>query len=1077
MGLRRSGVLQPQLAFVCLCVCATPPGAAGAAGSRGDPGAVAAAREILDATGVRGGLIVHLGCGDGKVTAALAAEGRFLVHGLDADAEAVAAAREHVRSKGLYGRVSIERFTSTRLPYADSLANLVVVERAGQAPMGEVLRVLCPNGMACIRSDGKWTTRRKPWPGDIDEWTHYLHDASNNAVARDRQVGPPRRLRWVCGPLWTRSHEFISSLVAMVSAKGRLFYVFDEGLTGVTPASLPERWMLIGRDAFNGVLLWKRPVAKWRSGPWRSQALRSIPATVPRRLVAQGDRVFVTLEHGAPVMALDAATGEDVTTYQGTEGAEEIRCLDGVLLVRKGRSALVAIDTATAKTLWQAEGRIQPQTLAAHDGKVFYQAGQAVWCVGLRDGKKLWQTPVKQRASLLLVDGDWVVLSGRKMLRAVSAKTGKALWGGGGVPRGELFIAGSRLWHWERGRIVGRDLSSGKVTARPNTDDVFTPGHHLRCYQSKATERFLITPNRGAEFVSLTGAEHTQNDWVRGSCRYGILPCNGLLYAPPNPCFCYPGVKITGFNALAPAAKEPAKRPEGARLTQGPAYHAIKNQQSKIRNDDWPTYRHDPRRTGATPCEVPAQPATRWSVSRGGRLTPPVVAGGRVYVAARDEQTLYALSIGDGRQLWRFTADGRIDSPPTVHGGLALFGCADGRVYSVRASDGTLAWRFRAAPSEQRIVAFGRLESPWRVHGSVLVLDGVAYCTAGRSTYLDGGIWVYGLDPDTGKILHETRLDTWARTRKDAEGKPFIPAYTMEGSHSDVLVSEGGFIYLGQYKLDRALAEQPVPYVLPGPGERREGMDLRKQPFVSDDVAGSQKYEDHQRRYVERAMKAVVDRTVKAHGDYSFGHRRMGRHVFSTAGFLDDSWYNRTFWMYSAAWPGFYLGHRAAKTGQLLVVGARKTYAVQAFPLRNLQSPLFEPGQKGYLLFADDNANEPVLGHRTQGTTKGWGWTRSRPPVWHAWVPVRIRAMVLAGERLVVAGPPDVVAPDDPMASFEGRKGAVLRVLAAADGKPLAQRKLAAPPVFDGLIAAAGSLFLCTTDGRVACLGKGIGGQ
>ncbi len=33
----------------------------------------ALAREILDATGVRGGLVVHLGCGDGKLAAALRA--------------------------------------------------------------------------------------------------------------------------------------------------------------------------------------------------------------------------------------------------------------------------------------------------------------------------------------------------------------------------------------------------------------------------------------------------------------------------------------------------------------------------------------------------------------------------------------------------------------------------------------------------------------------------------------------------------------------------------------------------------------------------------------------------------------------------------------------------------------------------------------------------------------------------------------------------------------------------------------------------------------------------------------------
>jgi hypothetical protein len=85
---------------------------------------------------------------------------------------------------------------------------------------------------------------------------------------------------------------------------------------------------------------------------------------------------------------------------------------------------------------------------------------------------------------------------------------------------------------------------------------------------------------------------------------------------------------------------------------------------------------------------------------------------------------------------------------------------------------------------------------------------------------------------------------------------------------------------------------------------------------------------------------------------------------------------------------------------------------------------------------------------------------------------VRIRAMVLAGKRLFVAGPPDVVDPDDPMAAFEGCKGAVLHARSAADGKVLAERKLDAPPVFDGLIAAGGRLFLCTTNGYVVCLGE-----
>ncbi|MFH1924708.1 MAG: hypothetical protein ABIP48_33065, partial [Planctomycetota bacterium] len=364
----------------------------------------------------------------------------------------------------------------------------------------------------------------------------------------------------------------------------------------------------------------------------------------------------------------------------------------------------------------------------------------------------------------------------------------------------------------------------------------------------------------------------------------------------------------------------------------------------------------------------------------------------------------------------------------------------------------------------------GQLESPWRVHGSILVKDGLAYCTAGRSSYLDGGIRLFALDPKSGEAVHEARLDTWARTREDAHDKPFIPAYHMEGAQSDILVGQDDFIYLGQIKFDRKLVEQEVPYVLARPDDKTVPLDLSNQPFVAADEDPNDDYERHQRQWLERTQKGLLEELHRAHGSHNLGDRRIGLHVFSTGGFLDDSWFNRTFWTYSATWPGFYLAHRAAKTGQLLVVGPEKTYAVEAYPSRNLQSPLFTPGDTGYLLFADKNENEPVLDYRTRGTPKGWGFTRMEPPVWHEWLPVRIRGMVLAGDRLFVAGPPDVVNARDPMAAFEGRGGAVLRVHSAADGKTLTEQKLEVPPVFDGLIAASGRLYLSTVDGRVVSM-------
>jgi hypothetical protein len=229
----------------------------------------------------------------------------------------------------------------------------------------------------------------------------------------------------------------------------------------------------------------------------------------------------------------------------------------------------------------------------------------------------------------------------------------------------------------------------------------------------------------------------------------------------------------------------------------------------------------------------------------------------------------------------------------------------------------------------------------------------------------------------------------------------------------------------------------------------------------------------------------------------SKGEADVGLHVFSTAGLLDGSWYNRTFWMYSKRWPGFQLANQAPKSGQLLVVDHENTYAVKVFHRRNVHSPMFFPGKEGYLLYADRNSNEPqIVGEEGARKPVAWlpqshipragnpgleseafgrdkmiGYTRAEPPLWTSWVPVRVRAMVKAGDVLFVAGPRDAFAPEDPHGALEGSKGVVLAAVSAQDGKTLAERTLAAPPVFDGLIAARGRLVVSLEDGSVACLG------
>ncbi|UCF17719.1 MAG: PQQ-binding-like beta-propeller repeat protein, partial [Phycisphaerales bacterium] len=358
------------------------------------------ARHILDDTAVKGGLVVHLGCGDGKLTAELRANDRYIVHGLDRDAKDIARARDYIQSLGLYGKVSVDEFDGRNLPYTDNLVNLIIVEDRGSVPVKELDRVLCPNGVAYIRKNGAWTKRIKPWPAEIDEWTHYLHGSDNNAVAADSVVGPPHHLQWLANPKHLRAHEYLNSLSALVSAGGRIFYIIDEGSTATVTA--PPQWRLVARDAFNGTLLWKRDI-----GPWEGhfRLFRSGPPDIGRRLVAAGDKVYSSLGYGKPVAAFDAATGLTARIYHDTEGASEIIYSNGRLFAVVGsideqayretvenhapspaprKKGIVAVDADSGRLLWRQQDQDTSETLptamAVRGERLYFQNTRQLIC-------------------------------------------------------------------------------------------------------------------------------------------------------------------------------------------------------------------------------------------------------------------------------------------------------------------------------------------------------------------------------------------------------------------------------------------------------------------------------------------------------------------------------------------------------------------------------------------------------------------------------------------------------------------------------------------------------------------------
>ena len=1056
--------------LVAALVFATP-AAAGAETNR------AQAKRIAEAAGFTGGLIVHVGCDDGELTAAFGDGENVLVHGLDTSADEIRAARKRIDALGLYGKVSVEQLSSSRLPYADNLVNLLVSADLGDVAMKEVMRVLAPDGAAYIKTRDKWTKTVKPRPAAIDEWTHYLHNPSNNAVARDSVVGPPKNVQWICGPQWARSHDHLSTTSAMVSSGGRMFYILDEGPTAF--AAIKPKWKLIARDAFNGVLLWKRDI-----GPWEGhlRGFRTGPAELARRLVAVGDRVYVTLGYGKPITAIDAATGKTVAEYKDTAGAMEFVCHDRVLLAIVGDKApdhtdgkvipvepknnwhwwaiygytppkkhIVAVNAETGKLLWKKDDaetiEILPTALAASDQRAFFENPTHVIALGAKSGKVLWRAP-RQTASkrpawtapTLVVYKDVVLSADRAVgkppaektkrqvqwtvsavggvapvgkLIAFSAETGKRLWD---APAREVYnapvdvlVAGGLVWtgsmvgRSDPGITAGRDPKTGEIKrTRPadSTQFKYGPVHH-RCYRNKATEKYLVLGRDGIEFIDIASGKGQSNQWTRGACQYGVMPCNGLIYIPPHACACHIEYKLSNFNVLSPGKPvTTASKPIGIpRFEQGPAFGKV----SDAKSEGWPTYRGNAARSGATVSAVPKKFDALWHASIGGKLSSVTIADGKVYVAAIDSHTVHCLSSKDGSAVWRYVVGGRVDSPPTIWRGRAIFGCSDGWLYCLDAASGKLAWRLHTAMADRRIVSYGRLESARPISGSVLVANGAIYAVAGRSTFLDGGLTLYRIDANTGKLLSAANINT--------------------GALPDVLSCDGESVFM---------------------------------------------------RHLQFDMNGAAIKKAKPH-------------LYSSAGFLDGQWWHRTYWQFGTSmrstWGGWPVTGQRVPSGRLLVLDKTAVYGFGRNRYHRDGSHV-GMGKTKYQLFACDQTPRRTGTGRRASSKVNVRWARD--------IDIVVRGMALAGpddnKTILVAGPPDLLGPEptkgvhpytlkspkalaDQAAAFEGKRGASIRAISAASGKTLNKIALASPPVWDGMAVSNGRIYLATMDGKVSCYG------
>jgi hypothetical protein len=71
----------------------------------------------------------------------------------------------------------------------------------------------------------------------------------------------------------------------------------------------------------------------------------------------------------------------------------------------------------------------------------------------------------------------------------------------------------------------------------------------------------------------------------------------------------------------------------------------------------------------------------------------------------------------------------------------------------------------------------------------------------------------------------------------------------------------------------------------------------------------------------------------------------------------------------------------------------------------------------------------------------------------------------------VLGGMPEPQEGSPLVSLYDGQEGGVLRIVSATDGEEVSESKLEFPPVWDGMAASSGRLYMSASDGTVHCLG------
>lgn len=758
------------------------------------------------------GLCLELGGDSWEETVQLA--GRYIVHRLDRDPQRVASWRQRLTEAGLYGRVVVEHWEHEHLPHTDRLANLLVVREQVSVAEGELERVLAPGGTLEDHRGMETHRSRKSNDHPSHWWTHQWRDATGNLATETSDIGIPTGLQWIDGPLFAMAGRKTSTQ-SLVSAAGRNFYITQNVPENLHAGAESAVQMLVARDAFNGLELWRRA--------WPGENATVDGETNPR-LVATADRLWVA--GSATILGIDPATGQTQVTIPVGGPVSSLSLLDQLLLVQLPQQ-VVGIEGDRLVWRRQAPGLQalagQPEQLVLltrrrdRDGSF----GHHLTSLRPADGQPLWQVDVRPQTEarqlrIAWLDRQTIGLTAEGQLHQYRAADGSHLWSRTTEARpGKAYVDERFVGHhsvggsvWLLAETSPRDLLGQKrwIQLDPLTGDelgqLTTSGPwpetaspaKLGCQRILASSDFFMIP-RQATFVDVASGQKHSFKFLRGGCGLGFVPANGLIYTHPHACGCF-SEALRGFMAAhsvppptaadvaathsTPAIAAPEQL-ELARQRWSEGAPPPATSSADTPHSDWPMHRGDAYRSGSsrtqlrgplrlrwieqvaatdTPATISPAATTSagqtgqpgWQLRLGPPLSAPSVSGSVVLVAEPQTHRVTARDAQTGQLLWSFTAGGRINSPPTIDRGLCWFGAHDGYVYCLDPADGQLLWKRRVAPTDRRIVAFGQVESAWPVAGSPLLHQDALLVAAGRAADADGGVFVWSLDPVDGSV-------------------------------------------------------------------------------------------------------------------------------------------------------------------------------------------------------------------------------------------------------------------------------------------------------------------------------------